>query len=74
MSSDINADIQAELGNLSPDARQRVLDYVLSLKQGKSSTPGATIAAFAGTIGPDDLQLIQAAIEQGCEQVDLNQW
>jgi len=74
MSSDTNADIQAELGDLDPDAQQRVLDYVLSLKQGKPGTPEATLAAFAGAISPDDLQLIQAAIEQGCEQVDLNEW
>lgn len=29
---------------------------------------------FAGTIPIDDLQLMQEAIEENCEQVDLNEW
>ncbi|WP_179197944.1 hypothetical protein [Nostoc sp. T09] len=29
---------------------------------------------FAGSIPPEDLQLMREAIEQDCEQVDINEW
>jgi hypothetical protein len=35
---------------------------------------GHHLLRFAGVIPFDDLQLMQEAIEQGCEQVDLNEW
>ncbi|NEP10979.1 MAG: hypothetical protein F6K14_12345 [Symploca sp. SIO2C1] len=37
-------------------------------------TPGQQLLRFAGSIPPDDLQLMREAIEQGCEQVDINEW
>lgn len=36
--------------------------------------PGQQLLQFAGVIPADDLQSTQEAIEQGCEQVDLNDW
>ena len=36
--------------------------------------PGRQLLRFAGAIPPDDLQLMRQAIEQGCEQVDANEW
>ena len=74
MTSDLSSEIQAELGHLSPDAQRRVLEFVLSLKNGESGTPGTVVAKLAGTISPDELKLIEEAIENGCEQVDLNEW
>jgi hypothetical protein len=47
----------------------RVLDT--SLRRGVS---GSQLAQFAGTIPVDDLQMMSLAIEQGCEQVDLDEW
>jgi hypothetical protein len=42
------------------------------------STPqgvaGRQLLSFAGSIAPDDLRLMSKAIEQGCEQVDTNEW
>jgi hypothetical protein len=35
---------------------------------------GKQLLRFAGTIPSDDLQLMQEAIEQDCEQIDLNEW
>jgi hypothetical protein len=29
---------------------------------------------LAGSIPPDDLELMREAIEQDCERVDLNEW
>ena len=74
MSIDFNSEIQAELNRLGPDSQRRVLQYIRSLKRGDAGTPGTVVADFAGAIPVDDLQLIQTAIENGCEQVDLNEW
>ncbi len=74
MSTDFNSEIQAELTSLGPEAQRRVLEYVRSLKRGEAGTPGTVVAEFAGAIPVDDLLLIQTAIENGCEQVDLNEW
>jgi hypothetical protein len=74
MSIDFNSEIQAELSSLEPGAQRRVLRYVRSLKRGDAGTPGTVVADFAGAIPLDDLQLIQTAIENGCEQVDVNEW
>ena len=74
MGIDITAEIQAELGTLEADAQQRVLDYVRTLKNDAAGTPGAVVASFAGAIDVEELQLMSAAIQSGCEQVDLNEW
>ncbi len=74
MSTDFNSEIQAELSSLGPRAQRRVLQYVRSLKRGDAGTPGTVVADFAGAIPVDDLQRIQTAIQNGCEQVDLNEW
>ena len=37
-------------------------------------TPGHKLLKFAGSIPPDDLTIMQDAIEQDCGQVDLNEW
>jgi hypothetical protein len=37
-------------------------------------TPGHQLLKFAGTIPPDDLQLMSEAIETDCRKVELNEW
>ena len=53
------------------DERLAALPAEASIREGK---PGQTLTRFAGWIAPDDLALIQEAIESGCEQVDLDEW
>lgn len=36
--------------------------------------PGQQLLRFGGVIPPDDLQLMRLAIEQGCEQIDTDEW
>jgi hypothetical protein len=36
--------------------------------------PGKELLRFAGTIEADDLRAMAQVIEEGCEQVDLNEW
>lgn len=37
-------------------------------------TPGHKLLKFAGSIPPDDLTIMQNAIEQDCGQIDLDGW
>ena len=74
MNTDLTAEIHAELSALEVDAQQRVLQYVLALKNGATGTPGTVVASFAGAIDAEELKRMAAAIESGCEQVDLNEW
>ena len=72
--------ISEQVGQLDTENKQRVLDYVRALAADKSTaprgTPGAEFvaAAAAANFDPDDLRQIAQAIEEGCEQVDLDGW
>ena len=35
---------------------------------------GSQLLRFAGTIPLDDLNLMNEAINSGCEQIDINEW
>ncbi|YAF96957.1 MAG: hypothetical protein AB3A66_04595 [Nodularia sp. CChRGM 3473] len=53
----------------------QVLEFAQSLAKSQvRGTPGQHLLRFAGSIPPEDLQLIREAIEQDCEQVDINEW
>jgi hypothetical protein len=36
--------------------------------------PGHALLQFAGLVEPDELALMKQAIEEGCEQVQPNEW
>lgn len=74
MTADLPTQIVAELGNLAPDAQQRVLEYVRSL-QGLG--PGMSVDQLRkhiGSIDPQEGRAMREAIEAGCEQVTLDEW
>ena len=53
----------------------QVLEFARTLVKAKvRGTPGQQLLRFAGSIPPDDLQVMREAIEQDCEQVDTNEW
>ncbi|RCJ21952.1 hypothetical protein A6770_04810 [Nostoc minutum NIES-26] len=53
----------------------RVLEFARILAKSQvQGTPGPQLLHFAGSIPSDELQLMREAIEQGCEQVDTNEW
>ncbi len=53
----------------------QVLEFARALVKAEvQGTPGQKLLRFAGSISPEDLQLMQSAIEQDCEQVDINEW
>lgn len=64
-----------ELDSLSQDQQKKLLDYVLSLKLTKKKvTSGKNLLGFSGVINKEDLAVMEKAIEEDCEQVDLNEW
>ena len=74
MSTDIPSLISMELGELSPDAQQCVLDYVRSLRRLGSGMSIDTLQKYIGTISPDEGRAMREAIEAGCEQVNMDEW
>lgn len=61
---------------MPPDLQWQVLEFVRALAGSSNiqGVPGQQLLRFAGAIPPEDIQLIREAIEQDCEQVDINEW
>lgn len=64
-----------QLKSLPQELQWRVLEFTRALSV---STPqgvaGAQLLRFAGTIPMADVKIMRETIEQGCEQVDANEW
>ncbi len=67
--------IVEQLKTLPYEMQRQVLEFTRALSL---STPhgvqGTQLLQFAGTIPPNDLELMRQAIEEGCERVDTNEW
>jgi hypothetical protein len=64
-----------QLRSMLQPLQWEVLEFARSLISSKvQGVSGQQLLRFAGTIPIDDLQLMQEAIKQDCEQVDLNEW
>ena len=75
MNISIIDEVIEQLRAMPQDLQGRVLEFARTLVQSQvRGTPGQELLHFAGSIPPDDLQLMREAIEQGCEQVDSNEW
>ena len=68
----IKENILNQVDKLSYDLQLRVLDFANSLSP--KGVKGGSLSKFRGSISPDDLKLIESAIEEGCEKVDVNEW
>lgn len=49
------------------------LENLIASKTAKG-TSGKSLLKFAGMISKEELQLMSAAIEEGCERIDTNEW
>jgi len=71
----LQPEILQYLGMLEQVSQQKVLQYIKSLvsepKKGKNKK---SILDFAGAFSKKDLKEFNAAISEGCEQVDYNEW
>jgi hypothetical protein len=75
MSISIIDQVIEQLRSMPQPLQWRVLKFArTSIASQIQGVPGQQLLKFAGVIPSDDLQLMQEAIEQDCEQVDLNEW
>lgn len=64
-----------QLKTLPEELQWRVLEFARALARSTPrGVPGRQLLRFAGTISPEDAELMREAIERGCEQVDTNKW
>jgi hypothetical protein len=64
-----------ELDRLAEADRRRVLDYARSLgSRVPKGVAGDSLLALAGSLPEADASAMEAAIEDGCERVNLGAW
>ncbi len=68
----IKDNLIAQLDKLPHDLQLRVLDFVSALIP--KGITGKSLLKFEGAIPVEDLKLMSAAIEEGCEKVDISEW
>ncbi|PSB17498.1 hypothetical protein C7B65_18285 [Phormidesmis priestleyi ULC007] len=75
MNIPITDEVIEQLRAMPQHLQWRVLEFAQALAKSQvRGTSGQQLLRFAGSIPPEDLQLMCEAIEQGCEQVDVNEW
>ncbi len=75
MSKTVISEVVHHMENLPDSDQQQVLDFIRELTTARQQgVPGKGLLYFAGTIPPTELVLMRQAIEEDCEQVDLNEW
>lgn len=71
----IKTEILEQLEKLAADQQQQVLNFIRILALNKPvGVAGKELLRFAGAIDSRDLRSMAQAIEDGCEQVNLNEW
>ncbi len=75
MNPAIEKELREQLEQLPASQQRQVLDFAraLTAKKGQA-TSGQALSQFGGTIAKGDLALIAQAIEEGCEQVNPDEW
>jgi hypothetical protein len=75
MSTPVVDKVVEQLRDLPYELQWRVLEFTRALAVSvPHGVPGQQLLEFAGSIPPDDLQVMRQAIQDGCEQVDANEW
>ena len=75
MNTSIIAQVVEQLRAMPQSLQIQVLTFAQTLVKAEiKGVAGQQLLRFAGTISSDDLQLMREAIEQECENIDLNEW
>jgi hypothetical protein len=75
MSISIINQVVEQLKSMPQSLQSEVLKFTHTLINSEvQGVSGQQLLQFAGVIPLDDLKLMQEAIEQDCEQFDLNDW
>lgn len=59
---------------LSKEQQNKAITYLKALLKRTKSNNKEGLLQFAGSFKPEDIQEISIAIEQGCENIDKNEW
>lgn len=71
----LEQEIVSQLGKLSIEKQEEVLRFVQTLMPTpRRGIAGKELLRFAGAIEAGDLSLMAAAIEEGCEKVNADEW
>jgi hypothetical protein len=70
----LEQEILVHLHTLALPQQREVLAFMRTLATTPSGVPGRELLAFAGIIEPHDLVTLQQAIDEGCEQVNMDEW
>lgn len=71
----IEKELHEQLDQLPAAQQRQVLDFARTLVGRKRQVPsGRALSEFAGMIAKEDLALIAQAIDEGCEQVNRDEW
>jgi hypothetical protein len=75
MKPGIEKDLLKQLEQLGPEEQRQVLDFARRLAAcKKGGTTGESLIRFGGAIDAADLAIMAKAIEEGCEQVNPDEW
>ncbi len=75
MNPAIERQLREQLDQLAPDQQRQILNFARALAATRAGgVSGQILARFGGAIAKDDLVIISQAIEEGCEQVNPDEW
>lgn len=75
MNNRITAQVVQQLETLPENLQRQVLEFVQALQLlAQRGVSGKQLLGFAGTIPPDDVELMRKAIETECGRADLDEW
>jgi hypothetical protein len=71
----VEKELLMHLKQLGVDEQRQVLDLARTLASGgRCGTPGASLLGFGGVIDAADLEIMAEVIQEGCEQVNPDEW
>jgi hypothetical protein len=71
----IKKEIITHVERLPSSLQRQVLEFTRALERKQlKGTHGKSLLPFAGSIQLVDLETMTQAIQEGCEQVDQNEW
>jgi hypothetical protein len=75
MDTSIVGEVIEQMKVLPYEMQWRVLEFTRALAlSAPRGVAGSQLLPFAGAIAASDLELMRETIEQGCEQVDADEW
>lgn len=69
----LQKEILDHLKNLPIEKQRRVLDFARTLAK-PTGKEGKDFLHFAGAINAEDLEIMSHTIQQGCEQINIDEW